>query len=475
MAVSKISVIVFYTLLCCLAIPMLLAAQRPAMADQAGYDLGDARLWHEYLPPSVLFVVTLMLIASAFFSSCESAFFAIQRTRLRAMREEETWTSRMVVHMLDHPGQLLTTILIGNMIANTLIGVVLGTRVKDLFEFGFRLPAVVAYSSSAVVCTSVLLFFGEIVPKVFAVQARETYARVAVVPLVAVDYLFAPFRKALLWLTEFLFRVTRFHELHAAPYITDEELKSVLAQEPEGEIQEDGRQMIRRILEFRDVQLREILVPRPDIIALPEDATVEEALALYREHECSRMPVYHEDLDHITSVLFAKDLLPSYSKGQSDRLVRELARPPHYVPETMTVHNFIKNVQRLRSHLAVVVDEYGGTEGIVTLHDAIEQVVGDILDEGEEEPLVRQIAEGVYRVDGGLSLDELQEWISVSLGETEHQTVAGFIMERSEKIPAVGDEVSFDGITFTVEQVEGKRASVVRVQIAPPPNGEAAP
>jgi CBS domain containing-hemolysin-like protein len=234
--------------------------------------------------------------------------------------------------------------------------------------------------------------------------------------------------------------------------------------EAKGAVEEEGREMIRRILEFHDVHLREIVVPRLDIVALPEDATVEEGLALFRENEYSRMPVYREDLDHITGVLFAKDLLPSAMQEDLDRQIKTLVRPAHFVPETMSVQDFIKNVQRQRSHLAIVVDEYGGTEGLVTLHDAIEQVVGDIRDETEPPPY-EQIAERVYRVKGNMPLEELTELTDIRLEDSEHNTVAGFLMDKTEKVLEVGDMIGFAGIQFTVEAVDGKRASLVRLEL----------
>ena len=425
---------------------------------------------------SVLLVVACLLAMSAFFSSCETAFLSIDAARIHSMRESDRMTARLVAKTLDNPGRLLTTILVGNMLANTLIGVVLGTRVKDLFESGGGLSAPASYAAAIAVTTTVLLFFGEILPKVFAVRARDAYARVAVLPLIAVGRALAPLRNGLLGVTDFLFRVTRFHELRAAPFITDEELKSVLANgHSEGVIEEDGREMIRRILDFHDTQLREILVPRPDVVAVPEEATVAEALALYREHEFSRMPVYKDDLDHITGVLYAKDTLPSVTAGDLTRPVQALARPAHFVPETMSVQDFVKHVQRLRSHLAIAVDEFGGTEGIVTLQDAIEKVVGDIRVEDEKaERLYEQVGQGVYRVQGSMPLDEFSELTGVAVEDEEHQTVAGYLMDKTEKVPAVGDHFSHAGISFTVEEVDGKRAATMRIEV-PGQGGEGAP
>ena len=421
----------------------------------------------QVLSLSVLMVVGCLLAMSAFFSSCETAFLSIDAPRIRSMRESYRMTARLVAKTLDNPGRLLTTILVGNMLVNTLIGVVLGTRVKDLFEYRGGLSAPASYAAAIAVTTGVLLFFGEILPKVFAVRAQDAYARVAVLPLVGVGRALAPLRNGLLRLTDFLFRVTRFHELRAAPFITDQELKSVFANgQSEGVIEEDGREMIRRILDFHDAQLREILVPRPDIVAVPEDATVAEALGLYREHEFSRVPVFRDDLDHITGVLYAKDTLPSVTTGELARPVKTLVRPAHFVPETMSVQDFIKHVQRLRSHLAIAVDEFGGTEGIVTLQDAIEKVVGDITVEDEEaERLYEQVGQGVYRVMGSMPLDEFSELTGIAVEDEEHQTMAGYLMDKTEKVPAVGDHFSHAGISFTVEEVDGKRASTMRIEV----------
>jgi len=353
------------------------------------------------------------------------------------------------------------------MFVNVLIGVLLGTRTTDLFKDVLGLPPTAAYLLAVAACTAVLLLFGEILPKIFAVRAREAYARIAVIPLAAADKGLSPVRDGLLRLTDFLFRVTRFHELRAAPYITDDELKSALSAQEAGEVIEDEeRQIIRRILEFRDVVLREILVPRLDMIALPEDATTAVALDLLRRHEYSRMPVYRENLDNITGVLFVKDLLPAMAKGELDTPVKAFARPPHFVPETMSVHAFVKSAQRLRTHLAIVVDEYGGTEGLVTLQDAIEEVVGDIQDEnGKEKEPYQELAPGSYRVEGSLPLDELSELLDVRIEDEEHETVAGYLMNQTDKIPEVADEFVFDDLRFTIEAVDGKRASTVRIDV----------
>lgn len=442
------------------------AALEAAQGVQAADAVPD--LPWEILPPPVVAMVICCLGLSAFFSGSETAFFSIQRLRLRAMAEDGTMAGPRIAHMMENPGRLLTTILVGNMIVNVLIGVLLGTRVQELMSRVFD-SALASYVSAVAIVTAILVIFGEILPKVFAVSTGEGFARVTVFPLVAADRLLGPVRGGLIQFTNFLFRIVHFHDLRAAPFITDEEFKSVLTHsEEQGVIEEEERQMIQGILEFRDVLVREIRTPRPDVVSLPEDATIRDAVETYREHEYSRMPVYRESLDTILGILVVKDVLPHYVKGELTRPVRELVRTAYFVPETMTVQQFVNDARRHRSHLAIVVDEYGGTEGIVTLEDALEEVVGEIMDEDEQiTPPYESLGDGSYRVEGGCSLDDLTELLGVELEDEEHDTLAGFLMDQSDKVLEEGDSLDHANARFLVEEVEGKRVVSVRIEKLP--------
>lgn len=358
----------------------------------------------DFFPVYVLAGVVCLIAFSAFFSASEVAFFSLHRLRLRGLGETGGRTGRLVSSMMERPGHLLTTILVGNMIVNVLISVVLPGRVQSVLELSLGMPVPVAYLATVLLCTGFLVYFGEVTPKVVAVRVGELFARSASVPLKFFDWFLGPLCWLLIQFTNFIFRVTRLNDIKAAPFITDDEFKSLLVHgEEHGVIEEDEGQMIQGILEFSDASLREILVPRPDVVALSEEAPVREALALFREREFSRMPLYKEDLDHITGILFAKDLLPTVLKGEQDMPVREVARAAHFVPETMTVAAFVRDAQRFRTHLAIVVDEFGGTEGIVTLEEAIEEVVGDIQEEDKEEKARYDVlGNGSYRVEGNL-------------------------------------------------------------------------
>ena len=427
----------------------------------------QAKPWQTYLPPSVILSVVLLLMCSAFFSGSETAFFSIHRVRLRAMREESRFSGRLISRLMEHPGRFLTTILTANMIVNIMIGVLLGTRLEELLSNSYLLPSAFSYLCAVLLSTMILVFFGEISPKVFAVQLSEGYARVAAFPLLVTDKVLMPLREGGIYITDVFFRLTRFSQMHAAPFITDEEFKAVLTStEALSVLEEEERQMIQGILEFSDRLLREILVPRPNVIAVDHEATLFQALDVLREHEYSRMPVYRDSLDNVVGILVGKDMLPSIAEGRGDESIKPLLRPAHFVPETMSVRQFVNDARRKRAHLAVVVDEYGGTAGIVTLEDALEEVVGDIVDEDEESSAGFELLDShTYRVDGGYSLHELSELIDIEVEDEEHDTVGGFVMDRTDKIPEPGDTFEFSGTRFTVEQCDGRRVVSVLIEL----------
>ncbi len=425
-------------------------------------------LWNVHMPPGRVLAILLLLGLSAFTSGAETAFFSIHKLRLRALSEEEALPARIITQLMANPGHLITTILVMNLMVNVTLGAVLGAHLEDFFS-ATPLSEAEAYGLAVLAVTFALVFFGEIMPKIVAVRMAEGFARAVAVPLWATDYLLKPFCKILLSFTDLLFRLLHLHELRAAPFITDEELKSVLAsEEAQGVIEEEKREMIEGVLEFSDAQVRTIIVPRPDVVALPEAATTQDALDVLRQHEYSRLPVFRDDLDSIAGILVAKDLLPAIAKGELSRPIRPLLRPVHFVPETMTVRQFVKETQRHRAHMAIVVDEYGGTSGLATLHDALQEVVGDILDEDEiETPEYEKVSETEYVVPGSFSIDELAELLNVEFEDEEHTTVAGLVMHLLEKVPETGDTVEHAGLRYVVEECEGKRASRVRIERMP--------
>ena len=442
-----------------------------AMATaSSSHDTGESVTlipWYTILSPSVLFFSLALSGFSAFFSASEVAFLSLNKMQIRSMRESSVFLKQLVARLMKRPGSLLATILMGNNIVNVLLSITFAEPLATVFERSLAWPTASAYLASVIITTSLLLFFCEILPKVFAATRPQTFTMGAAIPLFCVDIVMMPLRNAVMMLVRFLFKITRLSQVAAAPFLTDDEFITILSDgEASGVIEEEERHMIEGILEFSDATVEEILSPRPDIVAIKESATAGEALAIVREHEYARMPVYQDDLDHIIGILYAKDLLELTEHGQTEQTVASIMRKPHFVPETMTVADFVKMAQRLHTHIAIVVDEYGGTEGLVTLQDALREVVGDI---GEEDDVERPAFEALdnihFRIAGNFPLDELEEKLDIETKDEEHTTISGFFMAQSDKIPEPGDKLEYSGICFTVEAVSEKRITSIMAEI----------
>lgn len=437
----------------------------------AGAPDSGAEPWLAILTPARMTTILMLAGLSGFFSASEAAFFSISKVGLRTMRETGGAPARLAARLMEQPGGLLATLLIANNLVNILIGVLFGGPMARVFDVALGYSPTLSYLGSTLFTTLVLVIFCEVLPKVVGFSRNTLFAQAAAFPLYLLDRAMRPFRDALMQFTALLFRVTRFSEVPPAPFMTDDEFKSLLEDSrASGVIEEDERQMIEGIIEFGDKTVRDILVPRPDVIAIPGTATAGEALEMFREQEYSRMPVHRGDLDHITGVLYAKDLLPVLDGVGLDEPVERRARRAHFVPETMTLADFMNFSQRSHAHIAIVVDEYGGTEGLVTLQDAIREVVGDVGDDDEEEEgYFEEVGEGLYRVDGTFSLDELEKLAGIAVDDEEHTTVAGFLMAKFEKIPETGEEMEYSGVHFRIEETDGKRVTRVLVRTAGKP------
>jgi CBS domain containing-hemolysin-like protein len=407
---------------------------------------------------------------NAFFSASGIAYFSLHKLQLRSMGVTGGPRGRLVYRLMQRPGALLTTILMGSSITKALFAIVCAAPLGEYLQHGLQLPALAAYPAAIAATAAVLVFFGEVLPKVLAARYTETFARSASLPIFIIDRLLSPVRDSLMAFTGLIFRVTRFSEMQPAPFITDDEFMSLLSEgEAAGVIEKDEREMIAGILEFSDVMVREILVPRPDMLALQAEATAAEALALISERQLSRIPVYGGSLDEIVGMLYAKDLLYLAEDGRLNVTVRQAARKPHFVPETMRVADFVRTAQRTRTHMAIVVDEFGGTKGLVTLEDALREVVGAIEETPEEQahPLV-QVGEREYEADGGVLLDDLEESIGLRLDTPVHMTVAGFVIEQQERLPEAGDVVEHEGVRFHVLEMDGRRVARMRITLPEP-------
>ena len=236
----------------------------------------------------------------------------------------------------------------------------------------------------------------------------------------------------------------------------------------EGTIEEDEKELIHSIFEFGDTITREVMVPRPDIVAIEDTESLRDVQALVLEHGYSRIPVYHEDLDEVVGVVFAKDVLKALHQGTVDMPLADIVRQAHYVPESKKVADLLREMQREKFHQALVTDEYGSVTGIVALEDLLEELVGEITDEYDvEEPEMVEVGDGVYRVSGKTSIDDLNDLLEVELPDEEWDTVGGLVLDIFGKIPDAGEEAEFQGLRFRADEVQGRRVATVVISRVP--------
>jgi CBS domain containing-hemolysin-like protein len=409
-----------------------------------------------------LILVLISICGLAFFAASEIAITRMNRVRALRLQEEGRRGATALVRIVENPAPHLNVVLFLTLLF-TIGGTTIATAsaVRHFHNAG----EIVA----TIVMTLVLFVFAEVTPKTFAIQRTERVALVIAPPVAFLGRVLGPFANALLKLANI---VMPGKGLKEGPYITEQELlASAAVASEEGVIEEEEKELIHSIFEFGDTIVREVMVPRPDVIAVEDTATLYDVQALVLEHGYSRIPVFHEDLDDILGVVFAKDVLKAMHQGDADRSLTEVCRPARVVPESKKVADLLREMQREKFHQAMVIDEYGSITGIVSLEDLLEELVGEITDEYDtEEPDVVEVGDGVYRVSGKASIDDVNEFLGAELPDEEWDTVAGLILDLFGKIPDVGEDTVFQGLKFEVEDVQGRRVAKVLITREPVAN-----
>lgn len=411
----------------------------------------------------------VLLLFSALFSGAETAFFSINRILLKKLQAESTAGARRVVRLLRHPRRLLITILI----ANTLINVTAATIAAVLV---IRFCASVGWSEKVALLINVaaatffILMFGEIVPKLLAVRHPERAAQKLSLPVSFAYFLLLPVALLFDKMMALMAKIFHFKEQETERMLDVEEFQTLLEiGEEQGELEEEEREMLHSIFEFGDTSVREIMIPRTDVVCVPDDITFEELIDLIKKHGHTRIPVYSETIDTIQGILNVKDLLPLVPQPPKQFDVLKLVRPAIYVPESKKIDDLLRLFQKQSQHMAVVVDEYGGTSGIVTLEDIIEEIVGEIHDEYDNEaPLFREIEKGVYVVNAKIDIETLNDQLDVGVPEAEnYDTLGGFILEQTGALPQPNEAIRYGDYVMTVEKVEKNRIVLVRIHHEP--------
>ncbi len=408
-----------------------------------------------------LWLALILCIAlSAFFSATETAYSAANRVKLKTVEGPRKEKAQIALSLLEKYDSLITTVLIGNNLVN-----IVGTAIATLLFTTRILPGreELATTVASIVMTVLVLFLGEVGPKTLAKQQPEKFAmavskviRVLVVVMTPLDWLFSLWRKLL----------SKLVKPEPEESQIEDELKTIIDEaQTEGNIEEDEGKLIRSAIEFNDQDASDIMTPRVDVTAIEDNAGVEEVAALFRDTWFSRVPVYHEDLDHIVGILNDKDFYKRTHEGCTD--ITQIMTEPVFAPATLSISNLLKQFRTSKTHLIVLLDEFGGTEGIVTMEDVLEELVGEIYDEHDEisEDVVER-EDGTIIVDGNLQLQELTE--KTGLENTyDADTVGGWAGEMLEKVPEVGDNFTVGNRRFTVLEMDGFRVTRVQVETLP--------
>ena len=417
-------------------------------------------------------LLVVFILCSAFFSASETALFSANRVTLRQRRAQGDRRARTAYTLLNQASELLTTLLAGNTMANVGASVVATSIALDLV--GRRSGEWVAFLGT----TIIVLIIAEIAPKTLAVRHADRLALVIAGPITALMHLFTPLIRVLSLIGTALVRPFGGHITPRAPLVTEEQLRFLVeVSEEEGVIEEEEREMIHSIFEFGDTVVREVMRPRVDIVAVPTEATVNGAIGLMAEHGHSRLPVFEGAIDHIVGVVYMRDLIPALRQGRLDQPVADVKRPAFFVPETKKVDDLFKEMQQKKISMAIVLDEFGGTAGLVTVEDLLEEIVGEIQDEYDlEEKPIQLLDANTALVNARIHIDEVNDLLGTRLPRDEVDTVAGLVYSLFGRVPAPGEKVTLPGVELRVEKTLGQRITRVRItRTTPAPQEKAAP
>jgi gliding motility-associated protein GldE len=405
-------------------------------------------------------------VLSAFYSGAETAFFSLPNSTITRFSRSKSFSSRQVAVLLKESRKLLTSIIVGNTVVNVSIAslaALLTTRISR----SYGLNEMLALFLDVVVVTLIVVFFTEITPKVTAIKNAKVWAARLSIPLTISYYLLYPITIIFDVFNQALNQLIGFEK--NKQYLSEAELRTLVdIGEETGALQKDEKEMIHSIFEMSVTVAREIMVPRTDMICLEKSVTLPQVVELVKDEMHSRIPVYNGTVDNIAGILYIKDLLPFLRKrSHADFDLLKLVRPAYYVPEQKKINELLREYQSARIHMAIVVDEYGGTSGLVTLEDVIEEIVGEIQDEFDREaPMLERHDDRTYIVNASMLIDEINSELGLDLPAEEGvDTLAGFLLGQFGSVPKLQEKLLFNGYEFIVEKATKKRIQSVKIII----------
>lgn len=405
----------------------------------------------------------ILLIFSAFFSSAETAFFSLSKVNLNRLKEKKTKKTKKVLSLLENPRNLLITILTGNTIVNVAAATIAALLAADISQ-NLNFSEGLAILIEVVVVTVVLLILSEITPKIFAVKNAMWLAEMIASPIQIASFILFPITKLL---AQFPILVSKMIQFRADKYLlSKDELKTLLEVGREkGALIEEETEMIHSIFEFTKTSVREIMIPRTDMVCVDKRISFDELIKIIKDKGHTRLPVFDERVDNIIGILHAKELLPFIRNKIEQLNLESLVRSALFVPESKMIDELLKDFQKEKIHMAIVVDEYGGTAGLITLEDIIEEIVGEIQDEYDtEKPLFNILNNETILVNAKIDLDELNEKLKINLPtDANYESLGGFILNIKGSLPNPKDEFIYQGYRFVIEKIEKNR--IIQVSI----------
>jgi putative hemolysin len=426
-----------------------------------------------------ILVLILLIVLNGFFAASEIALISLNDNKLRLMGNEKSKKKiEILKKLLSEPGRFLATIQIGITLGGTLSSAFASESFSDrlaglIKQTGVPVPDAVLKTLSMIFVSVILSYFslviGELVPKRLAMKKEEAISMFAARPLYILSVVTYPAVKLLNASTNLIVRLFGIDPNADEEEVTEEEIRMMVdVGEEKGTIQENEKEMINNIFDFDNKTVMDIMTHRTDIVALPVDASLDEVISLFNEEKYTRIPVYEESIDNIVGILHVKDLIKYIGVGSdtADFDLRKIIRKPYNVPWSKKADELFSELQKNKVHMAIIIDEYGGTAGIVTVEDLVEEIVGNIFDEyDEEEKDFEKLDESTYIFSGTAGLDVLNEWADAQLPEDEYDTLSGFIISQLGRIPEYDEkpEIEFNGLLFKVEEVSEKRIEKIKV------------
>ncbi|MDY6892870.1 MAG: hemolysin family protein [Chloroflexota bacterium] len=410
----------------------------------------------------ILYLVLLFIciLLSGFFSSSEVAFVSLQKLRLRHLANTEGGAAKQVDKLAQQPERLLTTILLGNNLVNTAAAAIATVIAVSMLPEGY---AVLAATASI---TIVLLVFGEVFPKTVATRYGERLAMLYAAPMRILTWILAPVAAIFVWIGDKLARLVGASQAPQALVSEGEIRTAVSVGVEEGTLVESEAEMVERVFRFGDRQVDEVMTPRPDISWAEKGTNLGEFLSIYAQYPHSRFPIYEDTIDNVIGVLWIKDVLMAQANGEIDKdsLIDDLARPAYFIPESKLIAELFAELQETGGQIAIVVDEFGGTAGLVTMEKLLEEIVGEF---GDELALAGKSYEAIdennFQISGSMRLDDANERLNIELPEGEYETVAGFVLSVFGHIPKEGEQLRINNVKLVITEMKGVKIEKILV------------